>query len=210
MVLSFEIYSRMCYVLPTFVRSWFGSLDGRFSTAVDRFTSRYVSSGYIAKELSNLQLETSSLEALGMNLRVKTSNQMKNVNAIYSLDDVIIELNITFPENAPLGKIATEHNRVTSIQQNCQAWTLQLVKLLNYNNGTLREGLTKWHKNLDRHFDDFSCMICFSLVLNYQGTKYLPQIQCKTCRKKYHSNCLNTWFKTSQKYECPLCRSAFM
>ena len=51
------------------------------------------------------------------------------------------------------------------------------------------------------------CAICFDIV-NSSGQ--LPKKACKTCRKKFHGNCIMKWFAKSNKSECPLCKSQFL
>ena len=51
------------------------------------------------------------------------------------------------------------------------------------------------------------CAICYDIVNNQ---KQLPKMVCKTCKKKFHSACIRKWFQTSNKSECPLCKSQFL
>lgn len=38
----------------------------------------------------------------------------------------------------------------------------------------------------------------------------LPNLECKTCHKWIHQICFQKWIKTSNKNECPLCKSQFL
>ena len=51
------------------------------------------------------------------------------------------------------------------------------------------DGLALWKRNVDKKFAGVEeCMVCFSVIhpSNYQ----LPKLQCKVCKKKFHSACL--------------------
>jgi hypothetical protein len=37
--------------------------------------------------------------------------------------------------------------------------------------------------------------------------KQLPKLACKNCKHKFHSACIHRWFNTSNKSDCPLCKS---
>ena len=76
--------------------------------------------------------------------------------------------------------------------------------------GSLIEALSLWQKALEGKLEGQSCMVCYSLVLERNGVKHLPTLQCKTCHKMFHNMCLYTWFKTSSKSLCPLCRTEFV
>lgn len=65
-----------------------------------------------------------------------------------------------------------------------------------------------WHDNLEKEFAGIEeCSICYYII--HSKTKKLPTMPCKTCRKRFHSDCIYRWFQSSQKSECPLCKSQF-
>ena len=46
-----------------------------------------------------------------------------------------------------------------------------------------------------------TCCICQeSIDIN-------DQLSCKTCKHDFHSHCIETWFKTSGKRSCAMCRT---
>lgn len=51
------------------------------------------------------------------------------------------------------------------------------------------EGLRLWKRNIDKRFEGVEeCMVCYAVV---HGTNFqLPRVQCRTCKKKFHSACL--------------------
>ena len=82
-------------------------------------------------------------------------------------------------------------------------WVLTVVQ-----NGSVLDGLQLWKQNVDKHFEGVEeCYICYSVL---HGSSYqLPRKQCRTCRKRFHAECLYRWFDTSNNSACPLCRNLF-
>ena len=63
--------------------------------------------------------------------------------------------------------------------------------------------------NLDKEFEGIEeCPICYYIV--HSSTKELPKLPCKTCKHKFHCSCIHRWFNTSNKSECPVCKSQFL
>uniref|UniRef100_A0AAY4AGT9 E3 ubiquitin-protein ligase listerin n=1 Tax=Denticeps clupeoides TaxID=299321 RepID=A0AAY4AGT9_9TELE len=179
--------------------------EKRVSSAVDRFTSRYVSSVLSSQEIASVQSSTHSFE----NMTVKARCASREVIATYSVDDVFIELVIQLPQNYPLGCITVESGRRVGVaMQQWRNWMLQLSTYLTHQNGSIMEGLALWKNNVDKRFEGVEdCMICFSVI---HGSNYsLPKKACHTCKKKFHSACLYKWFTSSNKSTCPLCRETF-
>lgn len=66
-----------------------------------------------------------------------------------------------------------------------------------------------WKDNLDKELEGLDeCAICYYVINSTSGE--LPKLPCKTCKKKFHSSCIHRWFKSSNKSECPLCKSQFL
>ena len=61
--------------------------------------------------------------------------------------------------------------------------------VLALQNGSILDGLLLWKRSVDKKFEGVEdCMVCFSVI---HGTNYqLPRLQCRTCKKKFHSACL--------------------
>ncbi|XP_050414016.1 E3 ubiquitin-protein ligase listerin [Patella vulgata] len=190
---------------PALVRQWWMDLDRKTSLYVDKFTSKYVSPLLCGDEISAVQPSSEDLEGITIKPRPST----REVVATYIMAEVKIVVTITLPENFPLGVIAVSSDkRVGATQAQWDRWLLQLNIFLQHQNGTIIEGLKLWKKNIDKRFDGVEdCMICFSVL---HGTTFqLPKLQCRTCKKKYHSACLYKWFSTSMNSTCPLCRNLF-
>ena len=48
------------------------------------------------------------------------------------------------------------------------------------------------------------CSICQDKFKKNEYIRHLPE-----CEHIFHKKCIDNWFYTSQKYECPLCRNNF-
>ena len=48
------------------------------------------------------------------------------------------------------------------------------------------------------------CPICYCVL--HPNTHALPDRCCSQCVGKFHNDCLNVWFRTSNSNSCPLCR----
>ncbi|XP_075053231.1 E3 ubiquitin-protein ligase listerin [Mixophyes fleayi] len=191
--------------LPAMVRLWWNGCDKRIFNVVDKFTTKYVSGVLSSQEISSVQHSTQVFDGMTVKARPTT----REVIATYSVDDICIELIIQLPQNYPLGSIIVESGRRVGVAvQQWRNWMLQLNTYLTHQNGSIMEGLALWKNNVDKRFEGVEdCMICFSVI---HGSNYsLPRKACRTCKKKFHSECLYKWFTSSNKSTCPLCRETF-
>uniref|UniRef100_A0A8B9J8K2 E3 ubiquitin-protein ligase listerin n=1 Tax=Astyanax mexicanus TaxID=7994 RepID=A0A8B9J8K2_ASTMX len=203
--LACSVYYGALKDLPAMVRLWWNSQEKRVFSAVDKFTSKFVSSVLSLQEISSVQSSTQTFESM----TVKARSTTREVIATYSVDDIFIELVIQLPQNYPLGSITVESGRRVGVAvQQWRNWMLQLSTYLTHQNGSIMEGLSLWKNNVDKRFEGVEdCMICFSVI---HGSNYsLPKKACRTCKKKFHSACLYKWFTSSNKSTCPLCRETF-
>ncbi|KAM3933975.1 E3 ubiquitin-protein ligase listerin [Leptodactylus fuscus] len=210
--LQYEIPHLACSVyhitlkdLPAMVRLWWNGCEKRIFSVVDRFTTKYVSGVLSSQEISSVQGSTQMFDGMTVKARPTT----REVIATYSVDDICIELIIQLPQNYPLGSITVESGRRVGVAvQQWRNWMLQLNTYLTHQNGSIMEGLALWKNNVDKRFEGVEdCMICFSVI---HGSNYsLPKKACRTCKKKFHSQCLYKWFTSSNKSTCPLCRETF-
>lgn len=210
--LQYEIPHLACCVyhitlkdLPAMVRLWWNGCEKRIFSVVDKFTTKYVSGVLSSQEISSVQCSNQMFE--GMNVKARPTT--REVIATYSVDDICIELIIQLPQNYPLGSITVESGRRVGVAvQQWRNWMLQLNTYLTHQNGSIMEGLALWKNNVDKRFEGVEdCMICFSVI---HGSNYsLPKKACRTCKKKFHSQCLYKWFTSSNKSTCPLCRETF-
>lgn len=196
------LYTNTLRHLPVLVRQWWSTADSRVSVAVDRITTHYVSPMLCQEELLNNRLINVE------NMQIKVHLSVREVVALYQMDDTKLELSIVLPPNHPLGPVTVEpgqHAGGTANWRNCH---MQLSIFLTHQNGSIWDGLISWKKNLDKKFAGIEeCYICFSIF--HISTYQIPKLSCHTCRKKFHTPCLYKWFSTSQKSTCPICRNVF-
>lgn len=203
--LACSVYHITLKDLPAMVRLWWNSCEKRIFSVVDKFTTKYVSGVLSSQEICSVQFSTQVFDGM----TVKASRTTREVIATYSVDDICIELIIQLPQNYPLSSITVESGRRVGVAvQQWRNWMLQLNTYLTHQNGSIMEGLALWKNNVDKRFEGVEdCMICFSVI---HGSNYsLPKKACRTCKKKFHSECLYKWFTSSNKSTCPLCRETF-
>ncbi|XP_025830695.1 E3 ubiquitin-protein ligase listerin isoform X2 [Agrilus planipennis] len=208
--LSLHIEHMVCWTyyqtlsqLPALVRQWWSVTESKVSQIVERVTSVYVSPTLCSQELSDVIQHEKKFK----NMTVKVYPNVREVVAIYTVDEAQMELLITLPPNYPLKVPDIQCNRQICGTSHRQ-WILQLKTNVLHQNGRIWDGLSLWNNNLDKKFEGVEeCYICFAVL--HQGTYQLPKLSCSTCRKKFHSACLYKWFSTSNKSTCPICRNLF-
>merc|ERR1712139_483016 len=91
-------------------------------------------------------------------------------------------------------------------EQQARRWALQLR--FGAQNGSLLGALQKWRKSVDLEFEGVEpCPICYGVL--HPKSKRLPHLECRQCHAKFHSYCLQHWFKTSHKNLCVVCQTEF-
>ncbi|CAG2175323.1 unnamed protein product [Oppiella nova] len=204
--LSTHLYYLILRRLPASVRQWWNNCDRKTADAVNKYTASYFSGVLCAQELEAVQRADITQFK---NMAVKARPQAREVVANYTIEEITIELLIQLPANHPLGPVGIDSGRRVGVSgTQWRTWLLQLTTFLTHQNGSILDGLILWKKNIDKRFEGVDeCMICF-YVLHGQ-TCQLPRLQCKYCKKRYHSACLYRWFNTSNNSTCPNCRNLF-
>ncbi|XP_052810138.1 E3 ubiquitin-protein ligase listerin-like [Mya arenaria] len=203
--LACDVYSQLLTTIPAMARTWWKSQDRKSSAYVDMFTSKHVSPLLCTREISSVQ--TTDVQLVNMSIKARPTT--REVIAVYSFEEVSVDMVISLPQNYPLGNISvTSEKRVGVSGPQWEKWLLQLNIFLQHQNGNIIDGLKLWKNNIDKRFEGVDeCMICFYVL---HGTNFqLPRITCRTCKKKFHSACLYKWFNTSHNCTCPLCRNVF-
>lgn len=201
--LNCSVYASTLAQLPATVRQWWSSAEARTSQIVERVTATYISPLLCNQEL----VDVSKHENKFKNMIIKVHPSVREVVAVYTVDEAQMELFIALPSNYPLGGPDVQLNRQIGGLPHKQ-WLMQLRMCLLHQNGRIWDALSMWNNNLDKKFDGVEeCYICFAVL--HPGTYQLPKLSCKTCRKKFHAACLYKWFSTSNKSTCPICRNLF-
>uniref|UniRef100_A0A182YKS9 E3 ubiquitin-protein ligase listerin n=1 Tax=Anopheles stephensi TaxID=30069 RepID=A0A182YKS9_ANOST len=199
-----HLYAQTLRHLPVIVRRWFNGLNHRYSAIVSKITANSVS-GLLCQEEFQALIDRKDRQD---NMQIKVHSALRQVMAVYSIDEAKIELHITLPSNFPLGAVTVEGGKQIGGRLQSRQVVMQLSIFLTHQNGSINDGLSLWKRNLDRKFEGVEeCYVCYSVI--HQDTCQLPKLSCKTCRKKFHGPCLYRWFSTSNKSTCPICRHIF-
>ncbi|CAG5052532.1 unnamed protein product [Parnassius apollo] len=114
-----------------------------------------------------------------------------------------VELSVHFSRAHPL-----EPPRLASSANSPAPDTQWLTVYLAYQNGTLLNAFKMWIRAVTARIQSApQCYICYCRLHPADGR--LPSVPCRQCRNKFHAPCLRKWFTTSNKSNCPLCRSSF-
>ncbi|XP_076824232.1 E3 ubiquitin-protein ligase listerin-like [Clavelina lepadiformis] len=204
--LACSLYKDILISTPVIVRTWYASLNKLVSATVEEYTSKFVSP-VICKEELNMISQSKPPPSMQVRSRFAT----REVVAVYEVVDAEFEISIQLPPNHPLTPAQVNTvKRVGVATSQWRYWMLQMTMLLQHQNGTILDALLLWKQKVDKRLDGLEeCMICFSVVYG-SNAQSLPKLQCKTCRKRYHPECLYKWFDTSNQSTCPLCRSPMM
>uniref|UniRef100_A0A182LWT0 E3 ubiquitin-protein ligase listerin n=1 Tax=Anopheles culicifacies TaxID=139723 RepID=A0A182LWT0_9DIPT len=199
-----HLYAQTLRHLPVILRRWFNGLNHRYSAIVSKITANSVS-GLLCQEEFQALIDRKDRQD---NMQIKVHSALRQVMAVYSIDEAKIELHITLPSNFPLGAVTVEGGKQIGGRLQSRQVVMQLSIFLTHQNGSINDGLSLWKRNLDRKFEGVEeCYVCYSVI--HQDTCQLPKLSCKTCKKKFHGPCLYRWFSTSNKSTCPICRHIF-
>lgn len=198
------LLSELMATLPAVVRQWASEAEPKQLAFIDRLVTAFISPNLAAREMSAINKQQKSFD----NMKVYTHPSVREVVAVYTVEESSTELIVQLAYNHPLSppKVDISKAMISSIQT--RQWLKQLTIFLTHQNGSIWEGLVLWKSNLDKKFEGIDeCYICFSILHN--TTHQLPKLSCHTCKKKFHSYCLYKWFSTSHKSTCPICRAIF-
>ncbi|KAL7276533.1 hypothetical protein RUND412_000456 [Rhizina undulata] len=201
---------------PSLAKSWWMECKARQKViSVEAFTEKYLSPLLIDNELDSVQTwvqsqASSSGAADDPEMQVKVSRTVREVTAIYPVDDQTMEIVVRLPLTFPLKLVEVEGiKRVGLNQKQFRKMQMASQAVINFQSGSIIDGLTLFRKNVSLHLQGIDeCAICYS-ILAVTPDRSLPNKACATCKNKFHSTCLLKWFKTSNSSSCPLCRTSF-
>jgi len=201
-----RIYLALLRQLPVLARAWLSGCDRALTLRVEKLTQEHVSPILLAEEFARLQAAERTVE----NMMVRARPSVREVSAVYTVEEASTQLVVQLPVDYPLGAVQAdaEGRRVGVASAQWRRWMLQLTTYLSHQNGSLLDGLLLWKQNIDKRFQGVEeCNICFYVL---HGTNYqLPKLACRNCKKRFHPACLYKWFNTSSKSTCPMCRQLF-
>jgi hypothetical protein len=223
-LLASHAYLRALQAVPSMVRAWWeAQRDRQYSMAVAAFTAKHFSPLLIAREMSFVAAGNLSDD----DMSVKITSLGNEVKAVYTVDEVPLELSIRLPTEFPLVAIEVKDSRkvgvteaqwrgwVLAVQQTIMAQVRARAPLLEVStlaadtqNGLIADALALFKRNIALHFEGVeACAICYSIISVLDRT--LPSKTCKQCKNRFHAGCLYKWFSTSSGSTCPLCRNVF-
>jgi len=217
----------MVSFLPSLIRQWWGEISNRAITKeIEQYTTKFVSPGLINAELNRVHarnrahhLDTvaevevpssSNLTPDEAQFTVKALRGTNNeVQATFKKDEIEVTITLSLPESYPLKPVTISSSRRIGVNEpTWRKWLLSMTTLLLTQDGGVLDAALLWQTNLDNYFKGIElCPICYSLF--HSSNFSVPNLSCKTCKSKYHGACVYKWFHTSQKNECPICKTIF-
>ncbi|KAG9000178.1 hypothetical protein FRB90_011876 [Tulasnella sp. 427] len=132
-VLASHLLHRALTVIPSSIRLWFQDLkDRKLADAISLYTSRYFTPLITEQELSRLKEMGSSEEFSDENFSIKVHSGVREVSAIYTVDDQQMNIRAAFPPDYPLRSINVEGGQQLGIPSNkWKAWLLNVQMVAN-------------------------------------------------------------------------------
>jgi hypothetical protein len=196
--------------LPILVRQWWvehGSVKSQreLCGGLSSFIEDRVSGLLTSRELT---LIDSARDAQRLNdLTVTGSAVSRKIRAGYEQDEVVIEMKLTLPPSYPLRKVSVECSSKLAGDKQRKQWALQVMHLMSspHTGGTVVDAVLMWKESVDKQMEGVEpCPICYGVL--HPRSMSLPNSSCATCHNKFHSLCLQQWFRTSNKAKCVLCQ----
>ncbi|XP_050343792.1 E3 ubiquitin-protein ligase listerin [Nymphalis io] len=180
-------------------RGWCGALGVRAAGALRRVVRAAVAP--VLRHRLLLQLRDRAHELPDSQVTIQWSRA--EVRCELELEERTLELTVQFAEEHPLVP-----PQITAPPNSPAPDTQWIVLYLAYQNGTLLNALKMWISAVTARVQSSpQCYICYCRMHPSSGR--LPTVPCYQCRNKFHSPCLRKWFSTSNKSNCPLCRTKF-
>ncbi|KZV76793.1 hypothetical protein PENSPDRAFT_645898 [Peniophora sp. CONT] len=211
-LLAAHVYYRSLLAIPSLVRECVtGGADIGAKTTITNYTATHFSPVIIAAELALLKSPQAMAELAAENLTVKVAASVREVSAVYTVDEQPLDLVLRLPADWPLTRIEVRDaaRRIGVPEGKWRGWMLGVQQIVWSQNGHLLDAVVLFKKNVTLHFEgQVECAICYSIISMSEGS--LPRKPCRTCKNRFHSSCLYKWFESSHSSSCPLCRSDIM
>ncbi|OWA53866.1 E3 ubiquitin-protein ligase listerin, partial [Hypsibius exemplaris] len=197
------VYTAALQEMPMVALSWYSRKQGPVVRQITAYTTKLVSPTVIAHELSASAEQARSVSF--DNFKVSVRPTVLEITAEYRVEVWVAEIAIRIPKDYPLGSgVVIEWGRTKGNAMDAwDQWLRRLRGFLQKQNGSILDGILEWKKNVDKKFQGIeSCAICLSIVDAKSAA--LPKERCRTCKNKFHSECLNRWFQQQVDPTCPL------
>ena len=118
------------------------------------------------------------------------------------------DVKVSFSQLYPLIPPAVDTTTIKGMEAKMTRWRLRLLASLAGKGATstVFSAISYFILNVRSAVAGIEdCPICYCCL--HPQFKTLPRFACKTCKYKFHSECLYKWMRTSNNSTCPLCRS---
>ncbi|XP_026738347.1 E3 ubiquitin-protein ligase listerin-like [Trichoplusia ni] len=194
------VFSALCGPGAGGARGWWGAAPGRAARLLERLVRAYVAPPAARQQLRALQQRAAELA----DVEVRIAWSSNEVTCLYTVEERVIELRVWLSPAHPL----TPPRIAAADELGPGANTHWVALYLAYQNGTILNALKMWTQAVSAKVESSpQCYICYCRL--HPNTGRLPRVPCHQCKNKFHNLCLRKWFATSNKSNCPLCRSTF-
>ena len=200
--LSSFVLFRSVESIPTLFKTWWNDDCPRSKQpTIMKFVENIVAPETLRRELDRIRLATNLDE-----MEVNGSCVSREVIATYVQDECKLSVMIRVPPSFPLRNVIVDCQKTLGIpEKRWRYWSLQIMLMLNSQDGSILDALMLWKQNVDKEFDGVEpCPVCYSVLC--VKTHAMPNLECKTCHNRFHSSCLYKWFSSSGKNQCVLCQ----
>ncbi|XP_072940130.1 uncharacterized protein Ltn1 [Epargyreus clarus] len=179
-------------------RAWWAARTGRDSRALSRLVRAAVAPALLQRQFA--QLARRAYE-LGPSVKVAITPAERAVSVSLQTDERVLALRVTFAAAHPL--VAP---LVHSPPPGPDPYWLTLY--LGYRNGRLLEASHMWLTAVGVALRDTApCYVCYCHTHYADGS--VPAVPCNQCHNKFHTHCVRRWFRSSNRSNCPVCRTNF-
>lgn len=204
---AIHIFYNLTYLFQKSLRSWL-EFEKKYSSIALTILKKSISEQIFTRELDKIEL--TQHEWKNEEFDVFFNKKTREIFAIYFKDDTKLEVVLSVPSNFPVKQIAIKVMNKGKLSEDFEKkWKLQISRVLTNQNKNIIDAIIFWRKNLDKMFDGIEpCFICYCILS--PTSNQVPSKKCKTCKKLLHADCIQKWFATSHKSDCPLCKSQFL
>eukprot|EP01017_Pseudomicrothorax_dubius_P033897 TRINITY_DN4590_c0_g1_i5.p1 TRINITY_DN4590_c0_g1~~TRINITY_DN4590_c0_g1_i5.p1 ORF type:complete len:582 (+),score=147.75 TRINITY_DN4590_c0_g1_i5:64-1809(+) len=192
---------------PVLLRRWCEETDKGTEKNARFVVSQFISAALFGYEIR--LIEEKQEEWRSEDFSIYCVRNTREIIAEFLKEGARVGIGLKVPANYPLSVIElSELKEVKMDAVKMKKWLLRMQTLLNRENQSILAALLLWRGNVEKEFEGLEeCAICYYII---NSGKELPRKACRTCRKKFHTSCIQKWFSSSNKSECPLCKSSFL
>jgi hypothetical protein len=186
--LAASLYGRALNAFPALARLWLAACDRAAAAAVGKFTAQLFSPALIRRQIDLVRHAAASTADEDMTVRgnVHTSE----VLAEYTKDEIRVTLRLRLPPAFPLQAVEIAFAQKDGIEEGrARRWLLTVGAMINSQNADIGAALQTWRQSVNKLFEGVEeCPICYSVL--HPANASLPKMHCRTCKNKFHANCL--------------------